>query len=282
MGNPRERSIEARIHDLYETLPDSERKLADVILGSPGDLSSYTATELTSLAGVSKAAGTRLFRRLGFNNYEEARLLARETLNWGSPLYIERKGGVPKMGIADYVNDEIGLLKKTLLDLKPDDVDAAAEALIAARRVFLMGHRNSHVLAGYMRWQLIQFRGDVHMLPAPGETLGEYLADLTSEDLLVVFALRRRVARLDEILAVGREKKARILLVTDSTARGIPAYADWTFTCEAASSFVFDSCGGALSVARYLSIQALQKAGNQGRKHLERVERQHEKLAEFK
>ncbi len=282
MGNPRVQSIETRIHGHYDSLPDSERKLADVILESPGDLSAYTATELTSLAGVSKAAGTRLFRRLGFASYDEARLLARETQIWGSPLYMERKGGVHKTGVGDYVNDEIRLLKKTLLSLKPQEIDLVVERLVAARRIFLMGHRNSHFLAGYLRWQLIQFRGDVHMLPAPGETLGEYVADFMPEDLMIVFALRRRVARLDEVLATVRDRKTSILLFTDPTARGLPAYANWTFICEAESEFVFDSCVGALSAARYLSIQALQMAGRRGRAHLERIERQHELLAEFK
>lgn len=282
MGNPRAKSIETRIHDHYDSLPGSERKLADVILGSPGDLSSYTATELTALAGVSKAAGTRLFRRLGFAGYDEARLLARETLNWGSPLYMERKSGTRLKGMSEYIDDEIRLLRKTLLGLSAHEIDQVVERLVGARRVFMIGYRNNNFLAGYMRWQLIQFRGDVYMLPAPGETLGEYLADFTPDDLFIVFALRRRVARLDEILSTARDRKAAILLVTDPTARRLPAYANWTFMCEAESGFVFDSCSGAISVARYLSIQALRRAGPRGRAHLERIERQHEILAEFK
>ena len=148
MGEQRARSIETRIHDQYAELPDSERKLADVILGSPGDLSAYTATELTSLAGVSKAAGTRLFHRLGFANYDEARLLARDTRSWGSPLYMERKSGLQNLGISGYLDAEIRVLKNSFANLNLRDLDQALGRITAARRMFMTGSRNSHFRAG--------------------------------------------------------------------------------------------------------------------------------------
>lgn len=282
MGDIRTKSIEARIHDQYDQLPESERKLADVILDSPGDLSAYTATELTSLAGVSKASGTRLFRRLGFASFDEARLLARETMSWGSPLYMERKANRQSMSIANILDDEILVLKKSFMKLSAADVDTVASRIVGARRVFLMGYRNSHFLAGYLRWQLIQFRGDVYLMPTSGETLGEYLGDFTSDDLLIVFALRRRTARLSEVMKAAKRQGASILLFVDPTARGVPRLADWTFVAEVETSAVFDSCAAALGLARYIAIEALHRAGRRGRAHLERVERQHEALNEFK
>ena len=59
------RSTISRIRVHYQSLPPSERKLADLILDFPGDIAGYSATELAHLAGVSKAAATRLFQRLG-------------------------------------------------------------------------------------------------------------------------------------------------------------------------------------------------------------------------
>lgn len=281
MGDSRAKSIEVRIHEHYEQLPDSERKLADAILESPGDLSLYTATELTSLAGVSKAAGTRLFRRLGFSSFEEAKLLARETTHWGSPLYMESKAPQHILSVSDYLAEENYLLQSSLMRLNPEDVEVVTERIVAARRIYLLGYRNSHFLANYLRWQLLQFRGDVHLLPTGGETMGEYVGDFLSEDLLIVFALRRRPSRLETIMKAGKKKGIQMLLVTDPTARGLPGLADWTFFAEVETSSILDSAGAALSLSRYLALVGLQKAGARGKAHMERIELQHEMLGEF-
>ncbi|WP_319568034.1 MurR/RpiR family transcriptional regulator [Cohaesibacter marisflavi] len=281
MNDSRAKSIEVRIHEEYDQLPESERKLADVILDSPGDLSSYTATELTSLAGVSKAAGTRLFRRLGFANFEEAKLLARDRTHWGSPLYLERKSRKNVIPLSDYLKEEVSVLENSLMRLNPEDIDAVCEKILAARRIYLLGYRNSNMLANYLRWQLLQFRGDVQLMPTGGETVGEYIGDFLPDDLLIVFALRRRPVRLEAIMKASKEKQIPILLFIDPTARGQPGLADWTFTTHVETSTTFDSLSAALSVARYIAISSLNRAGTRGRAHLERIERQHEALGEF-
>ena len=59
-------SLTARIRDRYGDLSPMERRLADVILACPGELSGYSATELAGRAGVSKMTVSRLVRRLGY------------------------------------------------------------------------------------------------------------------------------------------------------------------------------------------------------------------------
>ncbi len=279
----RVKSIEARIHDHYDSLPESERKLAEVILDFPGDLSAFKASELTALAGVSKAAATRLFHRLGFQSFDEARLLSRERRDWGSPLYMESKPGSTPMssGLNAVLRDETELLRSSLAKLNPTQLEDIVAHIVGARRVWLVGYRNSRFIAEYFRWQLVQFRGDVHLMPASGETMGEYLADLTPADLLVVVALRRRVKDLHAILLAAKAQGTPIALITDPTARRLPALATWTVTVETKGAFLFDSCGPALAITRHLSVEALHKAGRRGRAHLERIERLHETLDTF-
>lgn len=279
----RVKSIETRIHEHYDSLPESERKLADVILDFPGDLGAFKATELTALAGVSKAAATRLFRRLGFASFDEARLLARERRDWGSPLYMETKAGgaTIRTGLNALVEDETRLLKQTVGKLKPELIDEVSSAIVGARRVWMVGYRNSRFLAEYLRWQLIQFRGDVHLVPGHGETAGEYTADMTASDLLLVIGLRRRVKGLAAILEAAKGRGVPVVLITDPTARRLPALATWTIMAETSGSFTFDSCGPTLAICRHLAVESFHKAGRRGRAHMERVEREHEKLDAF-
>ena len=180
--------VETRIRSRYAALTPAERRLADLILNFPGELASYSATELAALAGVSKAAATRLFRRLGYTSYQQARREARDAQRWGSPLYLNtaRDGGAePATALAAHHECELANLARTLDALAGVDVEAIVDRLCTARRVVLFGVRNSYMLASYARWQLIQVRDDVVLLPNAGETLAEHLAGLDGNDLLL-------------------------------------------------------------------------------------------------
>jgi DNA-binding MurR/RpiR family transcriptional regulator len=281
MPEKRPKSIESRIHEFYETFSDTERKIADVILDFPSDLSTYTATELASLAGVSKASGSRFFQRLGFSSFEEARKLARERRQWGSPLYIEKKSLSQHINSKDYLESEIELLKNSFRNLDPKIMDEVIHSIVGAKRIWIVGFRNSHFLGGYLRWQLLQFRGDVYGLNAPGETFGEYTGDFVKSDLLIGIGLRRRPKELGKILESAAKSGAKRLLITDPTARRLPALVDWTLVVDTQSPFLLDSAGPALSLLRLLAISAFNLSGKLGRAHMERVEHQHEILGDL-
>ena len=81
-------SLLGRVRDQLHELPPTERRLADLILDFPGELASYSASELAALANVSNATVSRFIRRLGYDNYDEARRQAREEKRSGSPLFL--------------------------------------------------------------------------------------------------------------------------------------------------------------------------------------------------
>ncbi|WP_442488249.1 MurR/RpiR family transcriptional regulator [Halomonas litopenaei] len=83
-----EQSLEARLRAHHQDLPPAERRLAELLLNFPGDISRYSAGELAEAAGTSRAAASRLFRRLGYRDFNEARQQVRDAQRWGSPLYL--------------------------------------------------------------------------------------------------------------------------------------------------------------------------------------------------
>ncbi len=277
-------SIEGRIHQHYASLPTAERKLADLLLGFPGDVAAYSATELSHLAGVSKAAATRLFQRLGFKNFDEARRLARDARNWGAPLYMQ----TPARRVTDfdtdrttYLDDETSALTNTLNALREEEVEQIVAALSSAKRLWMMGFRYNHVIAAYAHWQFTQFRPDTHLIPVSGQTLGEYTSDMGKNDVVVIAGFRRRTKGLLDVMKLISAQGTNILYLTDSTAQKTPRFATWTIFCQVSGDFMFDSYSSPISVLRYLSLQTFTAIGKNARTHLEKIERHHEKLSEL-
>ena len=279
----RTRSLEAHVRDHYGALPESERKIADLILDFPGQIAAYSATELAQLSGASKAAVTRLVRRLGFESFEDARRAARDAQSWGSPVYLLHKED-RKQDFAGrveaHIAQDMDVIRRTFEGLGEGQFDAIVEAICGARRIWLFGLRNSRYLAGYLRYQLMQVRGDVHRLPEAGETLPEYIVDLEKDDLFVVIGFRRRMPEVHRALDAARGTGVKTLLITDPTSRS-ESGASWTVRCETRAADVFDRYAGAMSFLHFLSVAVVVKAGGQGRKRLAAIEALHEDFEDF-
>jgi DNA-binding MurR/RpiR family transcriptional regulator len=278
-----EDTIERRIRRQYGSLPPAERRLADLILGFPGEVATYSATELAGLAGVSKAAATRLFQRLGYQSYNDVRQRLRDAGRWGSPLYRhdeERAIGGESAVLAHLSRDSENL-KRTYEALDARKLAEALEAMVSARRVFVMGFRNSYLLALYMQRQLLMLRDGVGLIPAPGQTLAEYLSEVREGDFLLVVGLRRRVPQLGKAMEIARSAGAKILYVTDPSAGRTLGLADWSFVCEVESSSIFDSYVAAQSLLNFMASTALNHDLAKSYERLRRVEDLHEELGEL-
>ncbi len=279
----RPKSLEARIRKFYDLLPESERRIADFILDFPGEIAAYSATELSQFSGGSKAAMTRLVHRLGFENFEEARRTARDARVWGSPMYLMTKDPQPdsfRERLKSHLEQDVTALHRIFDALNEDQFTAIVERICAVKRVWLLGYRNSHYLAGYFRWQLIQVRGDVHVLPGGGETLAEHLSDITPDDLLIVVGFRRRTFEVRQVLGWAGRKKVPSLLIADPTMSG-DTEATWTIRCETRGADIFDRYAGVMSLFHFLSMGVVAKAGGRGRKRLAKIEELHEDLIQF-
>lgn len=283
-GPPVRESLTQRIHRVYRDLPDGERKAADLVLDSPGDLAACAASELAERAGVSNATVSRLFRRLGYDSYDEARRASRDMRAHGSPLYLagtsERPGRTGGK-IAEHLSQETALIEASLTMANPLTVKAVAERLAKARRVRLAGFRNSRFAADYARAALAQFRADVEMLNDAGQTLAEGISGIGPGDMVLIVGLRRRPAGFVDFVRAAAATGADVALLTDGSVREAPALARWNLSCAVTTPQSLDSYVGALSVLRLLAVTTLQQLGAEGRRHLERIETIHEELSEL-
>ncbi len=281
-----DRTVVDAIHEVYDQFSGQERRVADFVLDSPGELSMYAATELATLSGVSNATITRFVRRTGYPNYEAMRVAAREARSWGSPLF-QATGGLQQNEddgetyLASFINAEVQNLTQALGGLTYSQVDEITSALMDARKLVFMGFRNSFFLASYARTQFLHFRDRTLIVPGPGETVTERTSDLGAQDVVVIVGMRRIVGILKRYMKSMYERDVRILLITDPSARVVPSYAKWTITCPVETPHMFDSYSGVQAVLRLLAFESFKKSGVPGRQYMERMEEQHKRLGEF-
>lgn len=248
MTAPAVRPLEDRIADCYRELSPQERRAADALLDHLGDLGTYRATELAALAGVSKATMSRLFRKLGYEDFEGLREHLRAQRGRGLPVAVD-----PSPGLRERLEQEVKNLEKVYSALDHGVLDQIAEALATARDVVVVGRRGSLGPATQLRRNLIQVRGRVHLAPGPGQSLADDLVGLGPEDVVVVVSIRRHaaqvVALVESLLADG----VRVLLLADSSLRHLAAGVTWWIECPITTQGAFDSMVAPVSVVAMLS-----------------------------
>ncbi|BEP49598.1 MULTISPECIES: MurR/RpiR family transcriptional regulator [Variovorax] len=274
-------SFVRRVRSQLDQLPATERQLADFVLEFPGELASYAGNELAELAGVSPSTVSRFIRRIGYENYEEARRHVREEKQTGSPLF-QNATEASKRGhlVATHFQQSQANLANTFERLDDRQMAEIVKAIIGAGQVLIFGTRSSHAFALYLRWQIIQVVPRVTAIPGPGETLAEHLAGLGERDCVIVFGLRRQTRQLDTLLAAAHRAGAKIVYISD---RASPDFADatWSLQCDCRGPGLLDNHAAVMGVCDLIATMVVEAAGSAGRKRLAAIELGHEENGEL-
>lgn len=259
--------IDERIEQHYAELSPQEQKAADTLLDRLGDLATYNAAELARLSGVSKATMSRLFRRLGFEDFNEVKEHTRSIRSGGMPLGPQSSDG----GLAAHLGQEQENLRRLAESFDEAKLSAASSTLASAGTVLLLGFRNSYPVALHLRQQLLQCRKGVAVAPQPGQSLGEEVAGLGSGDAVVLFGFRRRPAEFRKVLQAASATGAATILIGDPSARRLAADATHWFECPVDGAHAFDSYAAAMSLVSVLANGVLLVLGRAGRERVRAV-----------
>lgn len=284
MASHVKKSFVGRIRDQLDQLSPSERRLAEFALDLPGDLAGYSASELATLAQVSNATVTRFVRRLGYESFDDARKHVRSEQRAGSPLVMAATAHATEAVADDVVGahrqQSLANIDATYRRLSSTEIEQIAAAILSARKVWVVGFRSSLPLAMYFRWQLLQTVPSAQVIPGAGETLGEHLAGIGADDIVIVFALRRRIRQMPTVVAQLAKACPNLVYITERNA-ATKTPAKWSLQCDVQGPGVLDNHTAVIGLCHLIVTQAMTLAGNPGRRHLGLVEAFHDALDEI-
>lgn len=274
-------SFVRRVRSRLDGLSTTERQLANFLLEFPGELASYAGNELAELAAVSPSTVSRFIRRIGYENYEEARRHVRAEQQSGSPL-LQSATDARKRGnlVATHLQQSQSNLANTFARLSDAQMAEVAKAIIGAGQVLIFGSRSSHAFAVYLRWQIIQVVPRVTALPGAGETLAEHLAGITERDCVIVFGTRRQTRQMGIVLQAASQAGARIVFISDQSS---PDYASatWSLQCDCRGPGLLDNHAAVMSLCDLIATLVIEASGSAGRKRLAAIELAHEAFGEL-
>lgn len=250
--------LSLRIQERFEQLTPSEQRIAAVLLEKSDDILTFSATELARFSGVSKATAARLFRSLGYKDFNEVRLQARQERNLTSPTLSMLVPVEPPSGassVATHLVTEIANITQTFESLRSDRLADVAELLARGRSIWISGTGAQNGIARHARSLLAQIRTGVHLLSDDIELWPAELASLGAGDVLlaaVTWPWPPAVSVLVEFAATAR---ARSIVLTDPASEAkVRRHGGVPLTCYGASAAAFVSMVSLLAHAAGQSL----------------------------
>ena len=209
-----------RIQERFEALTPSEQKLAGFLLDRPDEILTFSATELAGLAGVSKATAARFFRNLGYSDFNDVRLQAREERNRTGPVQqvpmpARLLGGAAT--VPTHLQVEMANLTRTFEELRSDVIADVADVMAAAQRIWVVGLGAEGGLARHARVLLSRIRPSVHPVSEDVHAWAEELASTGPSDAMLVIALRPWPKVIPAMLDFARTTRIATITLTDPT-----------------------------------------------------------------
>lgn len=281
-GETAQTHIGRRLELHFSDLGPQERRVAEFILAHLEDLAVYSAADLARLSGVSKATVTRLFRRLGFDDFKSVKAHARQLRHYGVPL----ASGADRLGdgverFRRHAEREQDNLRQCLEGLTSSLFNEVVSALDQAPTLAIIGYRNSYPIALHMRQQLLQARSRVWLLPAPNQSLAEELVELDPDALIVLIGFRRRPHLFESLIETLAQREQRVLLIGDPTTAKYDDRVTWRLECSLETISAFDSYASAMSLVSLLANAMLHRRLEQGRSRIGEVMELYQALEEL-
>lgn len=245
-------SIQTRIETAISDATPSLSRVGRWMSMHPIQTLSHSAEEIASVTGTSVAAVNRFARAAGFDGFAHLKTsLGAELQSAVEPLH--------KIGA--------GLAKEQVIDssalqsaVSAPEVRKAANRLLKARRVLMLGLGKSSYLVGYAAHTLMPFLPDVWAVAVSGgtEEAARRLSRCGRGDVVVAVSLPRYSKDTVRMTEMARERGAYIIGVTDSVKAPLASLAHCLLLAPSEHPIMPSTALGAMAVLEALAAVVLE------------------------
>ena len=244
-------------------LTPTQRRIAHCLVEHSAKAAYLSAAEVADLAGVSQPSVTRFAMALGYEGYPALRRRLRELT--GDAPESSAEGNAMQVAVRAEA-EHLARLHDQLARL--DDVERAAELLIASRPLPVLGLRAAAPLAGYFGYFAAKVHPDVRVLDSGGTPLLDRLdqARAAGADAMLAVVLPRYPRESLEAIAEAKQAGYKVVAITDSAVSPVAERADVVLPAAVGTQLVFDLHTGPMAMAMVL-LQAMCDAAPEPVQH---------------
>ena len=236
-----------------------QRKIAAYLTEYYDKAAFMTASRLGKAVGISESTVVRFAVELGYDGYPSMQKAMQE-------MVLNRLTSVQRIGVAnDRMADQDVLatvlqadadkLRQTNETVDRDSFHSAVQAILGARRIYLLGVRSASVLVNFLGYYLNYMFDNVHIITASGTSeIFEKLVNVSQEDVVIAFSFPRYSASTVKGVQYCHSVGAKVIGLTNSNLSPLGQVSDYVLVAKSDMVSLVDSLVAPLSVVNALIV----------------------------
>lgn len=256
--------ILAILQEKEPTFSKGQKRIARYITEAYDKAAFMTANRLGKTAGVSESTVVRFAVDLGFDGYPSMQKAMQEMVlnRLTSVQRLEVASG--RIGDQDVVSmvlhSDIEKLRQTSETVDRGEFQAAVNAILKAKRVYILGVRSVAPLANFLGYYLNYMFNNVHVISgvSAGEMF-EKIVSVNSEDVVIAFSFPRYSSSTTKGAKYCRSAGATVIGITDSKLSPLGQCSDHVLVAKSDMVSLVDSIVAPLSLVNALIVAVASK-----------------------
>lgn len=214
-GMQRPLSPVIRINTIYNTLTQSEEKVAKVVKIHLKETVYWSVSDLAERSGVGETTVIRFCRKLGYKGYQDFKLSVAQSdidSNKLEDKQIEESDSI-EVFAQKVTTENSTILRNTLSLFQPKNIETATNKIIEADKIYLFGVGASGMMAQQAQYRFMrlgfnaQYASDSHII-----AMNSALAK--SGDVIIGISTSGSTKDLVDAIKIGNENGAYIICIT--------------------------------------------------------------------
>ena len=258
------RDILTLIQENMYTFSKGQKRIANFILESYDKAAFMTASRLGKHVNVSESTVVRFAAELGFDGYPDMQRSLQKMIR-------NRLTSVQRIEVT---NDRIGdqdllysvlqsdmeKIRQTLEEMDRDTFEYAVDAIVNARRIYIIGVRSSAAIATFLEFYFNLIFDNVVMVSAhTSSEMFESMLRVGENDVVIGVSFPRYSSRTVQAMNFASDRGATTIAITDSEASPLADTSKYTLKARSDMASFVDSLVAPLSLVNALLVAVSRK-----------------------
>ena len=253
------RDILTVIQENMSTFSKGQKRIANYILESYDKAAFMTASRLGKTVSVSESTVVRFAAELGYDGYpsmqRSLQKMIRNRLTSVQRIEVSNDRIGDQDLLSSVLQSDIEKIRMSLEEINREDFSAAVDAIVKARRIYILGVRSSAALSDFLTFYFNLIFDNVTVVHATSTSeVFEQLLRIGPQDVIVGISFPRYSRRTVKAMQFAHDRGAAVLALTDSEASPLAPIATLTLLAKSDMASFVDSLVAPLSLVNALIV----------------------------
>ncbi|MEY8404029.1 MurR/RpiR family transcriptional regulator [Oscillospiraceae bacterium 44-34] len=256
------------IQEGMQTFSKGQRKIANFILESYDKAAFMTASRLGKKVGVSESTVVRFASELGYDGYPDMQRSLQKMIRNRLTTVQRIEVAKDRLGNQDLLSmvlqSDMEKIRMTLEELDRESFNRAVDAIVSARKIYVIGVRSSASVASFLHFYFNLIFDNVTLVSAnTASEIFESLLRVGERDVVIGVSFPRYSSRTVQAMSFARDRGATTVAITDSEASPLAPISTCSLMARSDMASFVDSLVAPLSLVNALLVAVSQRKNDE-------------------